>query len=258
MSLLLWIIGSTVLISLISLIGVLTLTLRKGFLIKITSILVAFAVGSLIGVSVFDLIPEAFEINSRAASIFLVVGILLFFGIERFVGWHHQHHKEDIDPKGFKDHHHEHGKPFVYLVLTADFIHNFVDGVLIAVSFLINIPLGIASTIAVALHEIPQEIGDFAILIHAGLKPKKALLYNFFAAMSAVLGGVLAFFLASSIENLTVYLLGIAGGGFLYLAMTDLLPEINHEKKWKNTLAQFVAMVLGLLIIYSLSVLMPA
>ncbi len=258
MSLIFWIIGSTVLISLISLIGVLTLTLKKGFLIKITSLLVAFAVGSLIGVAIFDLIPEAFVINQQTASISIVIGILLFFGIERFIGWHHQHHKEDIDPKGFKEHHHDHEKPFVYTALTADFIHNFVDGVLIGVSFLVNIPLGIATTVAVALHEIPQEIGDFAILIHAGLKVKKALLYNFFAAISAVVGGVIGFYLASSIETFTVYLLGIGGGGFLYLAMTDLLPEINREKSRKNSIAQFAALIAGLIIIYSLSVFVPA
>ncbi len=256
-STLLWILGATGLVSLISFIGIITLAIKRDFLLKILLILVAFAAGSLIGVAFFDLIPEALELSPQSASLYIVAGILAFFAVEKFFGWHHHHHKEDVDPTRFKDHHHDHKKPFVYLSLIGDFVHNFVDGALIATSFLVNPQLGITTTIAVALHEIPQEIGDFAILLHGGLKIKKALFYNFVAALSAVLGGIIAFYLASMIESLAVFLVGIAGGGFLYLAMTDLLPEINKENSWKKSMAQFISMILGLLIIYFMGIFLP-
>ena len=257
MSTLLWIIGATLLVSLISFVGILTLSLKRAFLIKIILVLVAFAAGSLIGVSLFDLIPETIELGGSMASLYITFGILIFFMLERFIGWHHLHHEEDVDPKGHKKHHHNHAKPFVYTNLASESIHNFIDGILIGASFLVNIPLGIATTIAVALHEIPQEIGDFAVLIHGGLKIKKALIYNFFAAVTAVIGGVMTFFVSSSIGNLIPILLGVAGGGFLYLALADLIPEMHKEKDWKKSLVEFVFLVIGILIIFFVGLALP-
>ncbi len=257
MSTLLWIIGATLLISLISFIGVFTLSFRKVFLKKALLVLVAFAAGSLIGVSLFDLIPEAIELGGVSGSLYVVIGIVVFFVVERFVGWHHSHHEEDIDPKSSKEHHHDHKKPFVYTTLASEAVHNFIDGTLIAASFLTSIPLGIATTIAVAMHEIPQEVGDFAVLIHGGLKVSKALLYNFIVAITAIVGGVLTFFLSSVVENMTPALLGVAGGGFLYLALVDLLPEIHKEKSWKKSVVQFVFLIAGIIIIYGLGILLP-
>ncbi len=256
MSTLLWIIGATLLISLISFIGVFTLSFRKEFLKKALLVLVAFAAGSLIGVSFFDLIPEAIELGGTSGSLYIVIGIIVFFVVERFVGWHHSHHEEDIDPKGYKEHHHDHKKPFVYTTLASEAVHNFIDGTLIAASFLTNIPLGIAATIAVALHEIPQEVGDFAVLVHGGLKAKKALLYNFIVAITAIIGGVLTFFL-SSLQNVIPLLIGVAGGGFLYLALVDLIPEIHKEKSWKKSVVQFVFLIVGIVIMYGLGILLP-
>ncbi len=257
MSTLLWIIGATLLISLISFIGVFTLSFRKEFLKKALLVLVAFAAGTLIGVSLFDLVPEAIELGGSSGSLYVVVGIIVFFAVERFVGWHHSHHQEDIDPKGYKEHHHDHNKPFVYTVLASEAVHNFIDGTLIAASFLVDPVLGIASTIAVAAHEIPQEIGDFAILLHGGLKTRTALLYNFVVAITAIVGGVLTFFLSSAIENLTPLLVGVAGGGFLYLALVDLIPEIHKEKNWKKSVVQFVFLIIGIVIMYVLGILLP-
>lgn len=254
MSELLWIIGATVLISLISFVGVFTLALKKEFLMKIVIVLVAFAAGALLSVSIFDLLPEALEVN--LGTLYIVLGIITFFIVERFVGWHHSHHREDIDPN-MPDHHHDHKKPFVYTNLMAEAVHNFIDGTLIAVSFLVSIPLGISVTIAVAIHEIPQEIGDFAILIHGGLKINKALLYNFIVAIFAVLGGILTFYLIGAIETLKPILLGIAGGGFLYIALVNLLPEIHKEKNWKKSVVQFIFLLIGILIIYYLGMFVP-
>ena len=260
MSVLLWVIGATFLVSLISFIGIVTLSLKRDFLMKTLLVLVAFAAGSLLGVAVFDLIPEALEAGGASASLFIVIGILIFFAVERFVGWHHTHKEHDTDIKGHhmdKEHDKYHHKPYIYTNLIAEAIHNFIDGLLIAASFLVNIPLGIAATVAVALHEIPQEIGDFAILIHGGLKVKQALLYNFIAAITAVVGGVLGIYLVGLESSLNPVLLGIAGGGFLYLALVDLVPEINKEKDWKNSSAQFIFLVIGILVIYGLTILLP-
>ena len=255
MSELFWILGATFLVSLISFVGVLTLSLRKDFLMKILLVLVAFAAGSLLGVSFFDLLPEAFEL-SEAAPLYILIGVLIFFIVERFIGWHHAHHEEDIDPSK-PAHHHDHKKPFVYTTLVSEAVHNFLDGTIIAAGFLTDPLIGIAVTIAVALHEIPQEIGDFAILLHGGFKTGKALLYNFIVAVFAILGGVVTFFLSTSIHNLAPLLIGIAGGGFLYLALVNLLPEIHKERDWKKSLVQFVFLIIGILIIYYMGILVP-
>ncbi len=260
MSIILWIVGATFLVSLISFVGVITLSLKRKFLEKILSGLVAFAAGTLIGVAFFDLVPEALGAGS-SASLYLVSGVLLFFIVERFVGWHHAHHDHDINPSEHhkdKDHDKYHHKPFIYTNLMADGVHNFLDGTVIAAAFITNIPLGIVTSIAVALHEIPQEIGDFAILVHGGLSIRKALIFNFISAITALAGGLIAFYLSSSsIGNLNPLLLGIGGGGLLYLALTDLLPEINKENDIKRSLIQFVFLFSGILIVYSLALLLP-
>ena len=261
MSVILWIFGATFLVSLISFVGVSALALKKNFLLKILLILVAFAAGALIGVAFFDIIPEALQ-ASKAAPIYIVSGILIFFSVERFIGWHHAHHEHDIDPTHHhkEDHDKYHHKPFIYTNLIADGIHNFLDGTLIAASFIANIPLGIATTIAVTLHEIPQEIGDFAILIHGGLSVRWALAFNFISAITAIIGGLFVVYLSatSAIQNINPILLGIGGGGLLYLALTDILPEINKENDWKKSLAQFVMLLAGLVIVYSIAFFAPA
>ncbi|HLD57989.1 MAG TPA: ZIP family metal transporter [archaeon] len=257
MSTLLYIIAATLLVSVISFVGVFTLSLKREFLKRILLVLVAFAAGALLGVAAFDLVPEALELGGGAGSLYIVIGILVFFGVERFIGWHHSHHEEDVDPQGHKEHHHDHRKPFVYVALASEAVHNFIDGMLIAASFLVNIPLGIATTIAVCMHEIPQEIGDFAILLHGGFSVKKALLSNFLVAITAVVGGILAFFLSSILENIGPALIGIAGGGFLYLALADLIPEINKGKGLKSSIVQIVFLVIGIAIMYSLGIVLP-
>ena len=263
MSTILWVFGATFLVSLISFVGVFTLSMKRDFLMKIVLILVAFAAGALIGVAFFDLIPEALESSRTAAPVYLVLGILIFFVTERFIGWHHSHHEDDMGNADHKKdpHDKQHHKPFIYTNLIADGIHNFLDGTLIAASFLTSVPLGIASTIAVALHEIPQEIGDFAILLHGGLSVRGALFFNFLSALTAIAGGLMVVYISSAavvIKGLNPILLGIGGGGLLYLALTDILPEIHKETDWKKNVLQFILLLAGILIIYSIARVAPA
>ena len=172
---------SVFIISLIALIGIFALALKKEFLSKVTLILVAFAAGALLGAVFFDLIPES---NFDSAPLFILIGIIVFFCIERFIHWHHCHDKECE----FKT-----TKAMGYLNLIGDAVHNFADGVIIAAAYLTNISLGMITTIAIAAHEIPQEIGDFAILIHSGFTRKKALLYNFLSALASVFGAIITY-----------------------------------------------------------------
>ncbi len=241
------IIAASVLVSFISFVGVFALSLNKNILKSILFILVAFAAGSLLGVAILDVVPEALE-GGTISSIYIIVGILVFFAVERFVGWHHHHRESDIET---------HKHPSVYVNLIAEGVHNFVDGTLIAGAFLIDVPTGILITIAIILHEIPQEIGDFAVLVNGGLKPEKALFYNFISALTAVIGAVVAFFLSTSIESLAPILLSVAGGGFLYLSLTDLIPEIHKETDTKRAIIQFVFLAIGILAIYALFVSTP-
>ncbi len=201
-------------------------------------ILVAFAAGALLSTAFLDLIPEAIE---TASPLFILIGIILFFVIERFIHWHHCHDKECE----FKT-----TKAVGHLNLIGDAVHNFIDGVIIAAAYLTNIELGIVTTIAIAAHEIPQEIGDFGILIHSGFTRKKALFYNFLSALTAVLGALITYWAASAITELIPFLIAIAAGAFIYIAVADLLPELHRETSTKKLLLQFFFFILGILVIY--------
>src|SRR3989339_2113963 len=212
-----WIIAATAIDGLLGLTGVFSYFLSKESLSKIVIFLVSFATGSLIGGALFHFIPEAFETLSAASVILTTLaGIILFLIIEKFLHWHHCHN-------GKCEH------VYTYLILYGDAIHNFIDGLIIAGSFVISVRLGIITSLLVMIHELPQEIGDFGVLVHGGFTRKKAVVYNFLAQLTAILGGVLGFFFLSIKEN-AVYLLPIAAGGFLYIAAGDLIPEIFKEK----------------------------
>ena len=225
-------------ISLISFIGIFTLSLNKKILNKILTFIVAFSAGSLLATAFFDLIPESLNVLENLNFVFL--GLLLFFFIEAFIHWHHHHIEYCIDCI----------QPVAYLNLIGDSIHNFLDGIIIVASFLINISTGISTTIAIALHEIPQEIGDFGVLLHSGYNKKKALWANFFTALTAVLGGIIGYFISSYATNFISYLLPFAAGGFIYIAMSDLMPEIRKETSLKKSLLSFSFFVLGVVIMY--------
>jgi len=249
MTTLLYIILATLAVSLISLIGVLAIALSKKVLDKVLLILVALAGGGLMGGAFLHLIPEAIgEIGHEQNQLlyiflFVILGFVLFLMIEQYLHWHHHHHLHqhpDEHEKCCKN------KPVTYLILFADGVHNFIDGLIIAASFVVSPSVGIITTIAVALHEIPQEIGDFGVLVYGGFKRGKALLFNFLSAAIAIVGGVVGFFLAGRIEDLMVYLLPIAAGGFIYIAASDLVPEIKGGGRGKRMALNFVVFLIGI------------
>ncbi|MFH0779638.1 MAG: ZIP family metal transporter, partial [Parcubacteria group bacterium] len=222
----------------ISLIGVFTLVLKKEKLEKVLLYLVSFSVGALFGDVFLHIIPQISDQNKfsfKIGSLFLS-GIIIFFIIEKFVHWHHCHLAE-----------HEHKiKPVVYTNLIGDGFHNFLDGMIIASAFVISVPLGVATALAVIFHEIPQEIGDFGVLLYSGLTTKKALLFNFLSALLSIAGAVAALLLSQTVAGLSVVLLAIAGGGFIYIAGSDLIPELHKECRWNCSFYQLIAIVLGI------------
>ncbi len=228
---------ATVFISALSLIGVVTFFIKKNLLNKIAFYLVAFSAGALLGSAFFHLLPEALEeTEGLSPFMFLVLGIVLFFVLERFLKWHHCH--EDGVCKVHT---------FTYMSLIGDGFHNFIDGLVIASAFSVNFELGLITTIAVAAHELPQEFGDFGVLIHGGFSRLKALLWNFALSVTAVLGALIGFYLASSIESFSPYLLSFAAGGFIYIAMSDLVPELHKEVKISKAFLSFALFVLGII-----------
>ncbi len=244
---------SVFLVSLVSFVGVLTLLIRQNILNNILFALTAFAAGTLLGAALLDLAPEALEsgeaigISQLAVFVYILVGILVFYSIERFISWHHHHHRE------LKGESHKEVHAFTYLNLIGDAVHNFLDGTIIAASFLTNIPLGIAATVAIALHEIPQEIGDFALLIYGGLSRAKALLYNFLSALTAVAGGLAGYFFLNKLAHPKLFLLAFAAGGFLYIASADLIPELHKETGIWRSVTQFFCMVAGIVLIFGIT-----
>ena len=231
---------SVLIISLISLVGVLALSVDQKKLYKVLIYLVSFSAGTLMGDAFLHLIPEAFESlegdSAMKISFSILAGILIFFLIEKIVHWRHCH-KEPCA---------EHPHPFSYVILFGDAIHNFIDGMIIATSFLVSIPVGIATTTAVIFHEIPQEIGDFASLVYAGFSRGKALFFNFITALTAVLGAVLILAINLNTANLTAFLVPFAAGGFIYIAGTDLIPELHKHRSFKSSFWQTLAFILGI------------
>ena len=226
-------------VSFVSLIGSFFISLREDVLKKYVSLFISLAVGALLGDAFIHLIPEAFDkfSNTTLVGILLISGILLFFIIEKFLHWHH--HGEDKD----ENHIHPVGK----LILFTDGFHNLIDGIIIGVSFLISPHVGIATTLAVVLHEIPQEIGDFAVLVHSGYTKEKALWLNFLSALMAVLGLAISLIFSSIAETFVLWVIPIAAGGFIYIAVADLIPELHKTKKIKYSLVQFVTILAGIL-----------
>ena len=228
---------SVFLISLVSLIGVLALSLNRDRLAKLTLFLVSFAVGGLFGDAFIHLLPESFQElgTNLSVSLYVISGILIFFVLEKFLRWRHCHIPTSE----------EHMHPLATINLVGDAVHNLIDGMLVGASYMVSLPIGVATTLAVIMHEIPQEVGDFGVLIHAGLSVKKALALNFLSALTAMLGVILAIVLGSEIEGFSLSLLPIAAGGFLYIAGSDLIPELHHEVKVLRSLLQFVMILLG-------------
>jgi len=229
---------STFLVSLVSLVGIFTLHLKKEKIQSILLFLVSLSVGALLGDTFIHLLPEAFGslgIN-LTTSLLVIGGMLIFFVLEKFLRWRHCHDEKCR----------EHLKPVAVMNLVGDFVHNLIDGMLIGASYIVSIPLGIATTLAVLLHEIPQEIGDFGVLVHGGFEPKKALVFNFLSGTAAVLGAIISVWLGSGVSWFSQALIPITAGGFLYIAGSDLIPELHHETNYKKSILQFLFIILGI------------
>lgn len=234
----LYTLGSTLVVSLVALIGILTLAVNEKRLQKILILLVSFAAGSLIGDVFIHILPEAVEEFGfdLSMSLAMMSGILVFFVLEKFVHWHHCH--------SVKDQHH---KPFIVTNLIGDMLHSFIDGLFIAGSYMVDVKLGIATTIAVMLHEAPQEIGDFGLLLHGGLKKSKALYLNFGAALFSLAGATIGLLIGSNNEDLLKVVLPFTAGAFIYIAHTDLFPELHKEsEKLGSSGLQFLMILAGI------------
>jgi len=261
-----------------SLVSLFMISLKEKTLDKILFILLAFATGTILASALFDLIPEALhhleELNAEGAGIvenalfiLIIIGFVSFFIIERFIYWFHGHAHEKEEQlmcytnitDGNLEALERNGKikNFALLNLFGDSLHNFLDGVIIMVAFLSSTRTGVIITLAVLFHELPQEIGDFGILIYGGFTKKQALLFNFLSAMIAMLGGLFAFLLSDTVELFNFFFLAFSGGGFLYIATTELMPELLKQKDLKKSIVQTVIFIIGLVLIMSLVIIIP-
>lgn len=246
MSTLEYIIVFTLIGSIGSLLGGIALLAREKLTSRISHFLASFAAGTLLGAAFFDLLPEAQEASeSSGTDIFLwaLVGILLFFVGERFIHWFH-HHQEGSFHTQYES------KTTLPLIIASDTMHNFVDGIVIAATFLVSIPLGVVTTLAVAAHEIPQEIGDFGLMLHKGMKRKKIILVNIISALTALVGALITYYIGNVFENYIPIFLAITAGFFIYIAASDIIPEIHHEKRRKHAIVEMILLLLGVFIVW--------
>ncbi len=235
---------ATAIVSLISLISVIAVSLSIERLKRLSFLLVSLAAGTLIGDVFIHLLPEASTEGGDGFWIWVIAGLGIFFILEKIIHWRHCHLPTTED----------HPHPVGTMNLIGDGLHNFFDGVLIAGSFMADFNLGVATTIAVIFHEIPQEIGDFGVMIHAGFSKAKALFWNFISACSALLGVLLVYSFGQQIENIGSFFIPITAGGFIYIAVADLIPEMRKETRWQHSLLQLGLFAVGVFIMYLLKV----
>lgn len=234
------ILGSTFFVSLISFVGVLTFTIKTKLLDKLVLILVSLSAGALMGGAFLHLLPEAVGMVTNVnVFLYVLLGFIIFFLIEKILHWRHCH-------KGNCSVH-----TFTYMNLIGDAVHNFIDGLVIAVSFITDMRLGVSTSMAIAFHEIPQEFGDFGVLVYGGISKVRALFLNFSIALIAVAGGVVGYFVSSFYaQQFSVFLLPLAAGGFIYIAASDLLPELRKVETLKKSVSTFIVFLLGILLMW--------
>lgn len=236
-------ISSVILVSLVSLIGLISISLSSTFGRKTLLSLISFAAGAMLGDVFIHLLPELAKDGNLnfTTSIYILISIILFYILEKYIHWHH-HHGEGLELE-----HATH--PVAFLNLIGDGIHNLIDGMIIAGAYLIDIKLGMATTLAVLVHEIPQEIGDFGVLVYSGLSKIKAIGYNLLSALVSVIGAVIILFFGNS-EKFTIFLICLAIGSFIYLSLADLLPETHKQKG--NYISQLVIFLLGIGVMFGI------
>ncbi len=241
-------ITSVIIVSLVSLLGVFSLLLRKKTERTFLLILVGLSAGTLFGDAILHLLPEAVQGKgfTPSVSLFVLLGIIVFFILERFVHWNHCHGLPATEK------HVGHGHHIGVLNLAGDALHNFIDGLIIAASYFVSIPVGIATTVAVIFHEIPQEIADFGILLYSGFSRAKALFYNFLSATTAILGAIVGLVLGARSDAFVPFILPFSAGAFIYIAGSNLIPELQKEGSLKESVWHLSAMILGILVMVGL------
>lgn len=236
---------SVFIVSLISFTGALALFVKRDFLKNILILFVSFSAGALLGDVFIHLLPEivkelgGFELK---VGLYILSGVITFFTIEKFILWRHCHY---IGEEGHEACEHN-IEAFAINNILGDALHNFVDGVIIAGSYLAGPALGITTTLAVILHEIPQELGDFGVLLHGGFTPRKALFYNFLSALTSLLGAITILVLGASVRDLSTYLLAFTAGSFIYIASSDLIPQLHHHIRPRNSFVELIFFLLGI------------
>lgn len=233
-----WAVSASIIVSLISLVGIISFLFNEKRINKILVLLIGFSAGGLIGGAFLHILPETLErYHDNNIFFYVIIGFIFFLFLERYFYWRHCH-------EGVCDVH-----AFTYLNLIGDGIHNFTDGLLIGASFAVNIHFGLVTTMVIILHEIPQELGDFGVLVYGGFKKGRALFYNFISALACILGTVIGYPLSENIKHFSMYLLPITAGGFIYIAACDLVPEIHKQASTKRITASIIAFLLGILFI---------
>jgi zinc and cadmium transporter len=236
--------SAALIISIISIVGIFFVGIRGNKLNKILLVLLSFSAGALLGGAFFHLLPEAIEEFGEPHNIFkfALFGMAGFYILERVLRWHHCH-------EGKCDTH----KHLGVMNLVGDGVHNLIDGIVLASAFVVDVRLGVAVAISIAMHEIPQEIGDFGVLVYAGFSKFKALMYNFLSAAFAILGVVIGYILVDKVESINMFLLPFAAGGFIYIAMSDLIPELHKESSFKKSFLYFVVLIIAVLFMFFLA-----
>lgn len=234
-----WIVGSGLLMSAIALIGSVTLLLRRETLDRLVTPLVAFAAGSLLGGAFFHMLPASTEAGLSVArsALWLMVGFTAFMALEQLLHWHHCH-RAATDCK----------EPLTYLVLLGDGLHNFLGGLGVGGVFLLDVRLGIAAWLAAAAHEVPQELGDFGVLVHGGWTRSQALMFNLISGLSFLVGGLVAYAASTAVDISA--LVPFAAGNFVYIGASDLVPEVNKHDSAKVNVLHFVAFVSGVALLW--------
>lgn len=233
----LYTIGSVLVVSLVSLIGIVTLTVKGPRLKNFLALMVSFSAGALFGDAFIHLLPEAVESRgfSLGISLSVLLGVILSFSIEKVIHWRHCHLPITK----------AHAHPLSLMSLIGDGVHNFIDGLIIGAGYLASIPTGIATTVAVILHEIPQEISDIAVLLYGGFSRSKALFVNFLTALTSLAGALVAILIGSKVEAVSLFLVPFAAGGFIYIAGSDLIPELHKDFNEKKSLVQILSFIFG-------------
>jgi zinc and cadmium transporter len=233
-------IAASSLVSLVSFVGIITFIFNEKLLSKLLIIMVAFSAGALIGSAFLHLIPEAFEHTTNTTYVFLwvIIGFTAFFILEKYLYWRHCHDTECTI------------HAFTYLNLVGDAVHNFIDGLIIGGGFFVSPQIGMVTTLTILLHEIPHELGNFGVLVYGGFSKGKALLFNFLTALTAILGTVVGFYFSIHLSGFSVILLAFAAGGFIYIAGSDLIPELHEVKNRSQSVQTMITFIVGLVFMY--------